>query len=218
MRFDLAIVGDGVFAAICALRMACAIEPDRILFLCEESVVGGNCPELLLPGLLEPAVRDFLEEYRVLEWDRGIIAGSGGRREVRETIWMVDPMQVFAHFSDRLAGAKVLCGVRGTHAIEGYVIVDGDILPCRNQLDLRPALLRATHEGVMDARAFDEPVCPVLLDLTLDPVRQIIPIDAERVLVNRLEAVPFGSLDAAADLNEAFPIHRALNSLFVHDR
>jgi hypothetical protein len=212
-RFELAILGDGVLSAICAVRLARLLGPEQVLVVTRDREFAGTCPELLVPDLLDPAALELVRDYIVMEWDRFAENGPAGSRIHERTICLLDPVQVYAEFEANCTGMTVLAGQDRMHAIDGYLIAGSSIHPCKSHIQIPAARFSGRHEAIIDMDGMVQPDCPVLLDHTGSPCRQFIPVGSNRTMVNTLEGSPLLRPDGRLDIAATFPIHSALAGL-----
>lgn len=212
-RFEVAVVGDGVLSAICAIRLARLLGPEQVLVATGDTGFGGACPELLVPDLVSPETMELVREFVVMEWSRFAVVYGDGPRIQHRAICLIDPVQLLAEFEESCAGMTVLTGLGMMHSIEGYLIADGSIHSCKSQVQIPASRFSGRHEAILDLDGAVSPDCPLLLDLTADPCRQFIPIDSIRTMVNALAGEPVLDPTGNLDIVATFPIHSALTSL-----
>lgn len=182
--FAAIVVGSGPFAAICAIRLAARHGPERMLFATTDTEIGGSSYELFAADQADPAAVARLDRFIVAEWDRfAIVDGAHAQMRSGRTC-LLDPAQVRAEFLETCAGMTVLKQVRMTLALDGYLIVDGNIHATETLLYLPGGQAGRSFicEG-MEALGLQ---CPVLLDAQPGTNRQVIPVAPDRVLVNAL--------------------------------
>lgn len=211
--YDVIVSGSGVFPAICAIRLARLLGPDRIMLATRDRELAGDCPELLIADLVDPAPLAFIENYLVMEWDRFAVIDADDIRYEERRVCLVDPVQVYADFVEHCAGMKVLTGLAMMRTMDSYLIADGNVHDCVAHAAIPDTILAARQQNILaasDAAALD---CPLLADFSGTKAVQVIPIGGGQVMVNTLLVEPVRESGGQIDLAATFPLHAALNSL-----
>lgn len=214
-NFHTAVAGSGLFPAIAALRLAERVGPERVLLATGDTMPGGNCPALLVHDLVRPETLEFLHDFMVLEWDRFAVIDEGEIRVHEGRLGLVDPVQVHAGFATAASGMTVLTGVASTRALDGYLIVDGDIHACEAALPFPPGFASGTQDCIVESRLAGELGCPILLQVVDGGASQIIPIAEGRCFLNRLPGEPVRDAAGRIDLGRTFPFHAAVDGLLA---
>lgn len=211
--FEVIVSGSGVFPAICAIHLARLIGPERVLLATRDRQLAGDCPELVLAGLIDPAPMAIVEDYIVMEWDRSVIIDEQGTQEIPGRACLIDPVQIHAEFVESCPGMTVLSGLHTLRATDGYLIADGNIHAGAHHAAIPAALAGSRQEAIARSGFADLLDCPLLADFSTAQPSQIVPIGGGRILINSLSTTLRRDATGGIDLAATFPLHGAINSL-----
>ena len=177
---DIVIHGWGMLPALLALHLLAREPGSRVLLLCGDSAVGGDQMEPVVADRLCPVARDLAENCCVARWEGYYIVRDGTVALHEETIWLLDPVQLWLDIAEQDARCTARTGCSTVGASD----------KAARTIDLAALTLPQAESEIRGNDLVRQLGLPILADFDSVPpgwhAHQMLPLGDERVMVRRL--------------------------------